>query len=394
LNIETKFEATQQARKWLENQLEIMKAKLEKAEENLNEYAANNEIVFLDYNMDREGSGAGAENIITKRLGDISTELTEASSERIRKEILYNELSSGQADMSSLVMGTPLIQSLKQEHAKTESEYNENLKIYKPDYPKMVQMKEHMDQLKKRIDNETGKIVVSIKKDYEAAVKREEYLKTAFENQKKEALDLNNRSVQYLILKREADTNKELYNGLLQRMKETGISASMTSSNIQVIDKAEIPKKPFKPDKSRNILLSLLIGLFGGVGLAFFAEYLDNTVKTPEDIEKKTRMPSLGLVPLYTAGKNRIPVELVTYSKEKSPLTEAYSSIRTYLLFSSAGRPPQVMLITSPRKEEGKTTTLINMICANQGCTKYLNCRIKPGFPPFSQAILKSMMFR
>ncbi len=226
----------------------------------------------------------------------------------------------------------------------------------------MVKIRELADQLKKRMDSETKKIVSSIKKDYEAALKRESYLRSAFEKQKKDALDLNSRSVQYQILKREADTNKELYNGLLQRLKETGISASLTSSNIQILDRAEVPKSPFSPKKSRNILLSLIIGLFGGIGLAFFAEYLDNTIKTPEDIEKKIMMPSLGLVPLYKSQESQknLPVEFISHSDTKSQMSEAYTSIRTFLLFSTAGKPPKVMMVTSARREEGKTTTSVN----------------------------------
>lgn len=358
LNIESKFEATQQAREWLEKQLEAMKAKVEQAEEKLNEYAAKNEIIFLD----KESKGNDSENIITKRLSELSTELTTATSDRIHKEALYNEIKSGEPDSSSLVMGNALIMTLKKDYASLESDYNQNLKVYKPDYPKMVKQKELIDQTKKRIDAETKKVVSSIKKDYEAALKRESYLKTAFEKQKQEALDLNTRSVQYQILKREADTNKELYNGLLQRLKETGISASLTSSNIQILDRAEVPKSPYKPKKTLNILLSLIVGLFGGVGLAFFAEYLDNTIKTPEDVEKRIYMPSLGLVPLYDqkANPKNLPVEYISHLDSKSQLSEAYSSIRTFLLFSTAGKPPKVMMVTSPRREEGKTTTAIN----------------------------------
>ena len=361
LNIESKFEATQQAREWLEKQLEIMKAKVEQAEEKLNEYASKNGILFVETTVDKEGK-SGSENIMTKKISELSTEMTTATSDRIQREALYNEIRSGDPESSSLVMGNALVLSLKKDYAALESEYNQNLKIYKPDYPKMVKLRELTEQIKKKIDAETKKIITSTKKDYEAALRRESYLKSAFEKQKRETLDLNERSVQYQILKREADTNKELYNGLLQRLKETGISASLTASNIQILDRAEVPKGPFKPKKVLNILLSLIVGLFGGVGLAFFAEYLDNTVKTPEDVEKKILMPSLGLVPLYknTDSTRNLPVEFITHSDTKSLMSEAYSSIRTFLLFSTAGKPPKVMMVTSARREEGKTTTSIN----------------------------------
>jgi capsular exopolysaccharide synthesis family protein len=382
LNIESKYEATQQAREWLEKQLEAMKVKVEQAEEKLNQYAGKNEIIFLETKVDDNGKGGGSENLVTKKLASLSTELIAATSERIQKEALYNELKAGDVESSSLVMNSPLMQGLRKDQAALESEYNQNLKIYKPDYPKMVKLKELIDQINKRMATEAKKIVNSIRKDYEAAVKKEGYLKAAFDKQKQEALDLNNRAVQYLILKREADTNKELYNGLLQRLKETGISATLNASNIQILDKAEVPKWPFKPNRQRNILLALIVGLFGGVGLAFFTEYLDNTIKTPEDVEKRMFMPSLGIVPLYTSdpaakalrekkksrprnaiarpADRQLPVEYISHLDSKSQLSEAYSSIRTFLLFSSAGKPPKVMMVTSPRREEGKTTTSIN----------------------------------
>ena len=177
LNIESKFDSTQQAREWLEKQLDSMKAKVEQAEEKLNAYAAQNEIIFFESTTDKEGNKSGGENIITRKLSELSTELTSATSDRIQKEALYNEIRSGEADSSSLVMGNSVIQSLKKDYGALDSEYNQNLKIYKPDYPKMVKIRELADQLKKRMDSETKKIVSSIKKDYEAALKRESYLK-------------------------------------------------------------------------------------------------------------------------------------------------------------------------------------------------------------------------
>ncbi len=359
LNIETKFEATHQAREWLEKQLETMKVKVEQAEEKLNEYAAKNEIIFIE-KTNEQGKGTESENIVTKKLSELSSKLTEATSDRISKEALYNEIRSDDPESSSVVMNNPLILDLKKTLATLETEYTEQLKIYKPDYPKMVRLKEQINQIKKKLDAESRKIVASIRNDYEIAVKRENQLKAALESQKNKALDLNQRIIQYQILKREADTNKELYNGLLQRLKETGISASLTTSNIQVLDRAEIPKEPYKPNKTLNIMLSIVVGLLGGIGIAFFTEYLDNTVKTPEDIEKKVYLPHLGFVPTYINKKEKLPVEYIAHNREDSIIAEAYRSIRTFLLLSTGGKPPRIMMVTSPIREDGKTTTAIN----------------------------------
>jgi len=358
LNIESKFEATYQARTWLEKQIEIMKAKVEQAEEKVNEYAARNEIVFLQKDMG--GDSSDSENIITKKLSELSTELTGATAERIEKEALYREIGTGNSEASSVVINNPLVSSLNRDIAALESEYNQNLKIYKPDYPKMVMLKANIDQLKKKIAAETRKVILSVRKDYEVALAREKKLSATFDAFKKEALDLNQRSIQYQILKREADTNKELYNGLLQRLKETGVSSSLTSSNIHVLDKAEVPRTPYKPKKLLNIMLSLIVGLFGGIGLAFFTEYLDKTVKTPRDVKDKICLTPLGFIPHHNGGKELMPVEYVTHIDAKSPIAEAYRSIRTLLLLSTGSKPPRVMMITSTGREEGKTTTAIN----------------------------------
>jgi len=358
LNIESKFEATYQARTWLEKQLEVMKAKVEHAEEKLNEYAAQHGIVFLQKDMD--GKSSDSENIITKKLSELSTELTEATADRIDKEALYREMRTGNPETSSVVINNLLVSSLNKDIAALESEYNQNLKIYKPDYPKMVMLKENIDQLKKKSAVETRKVTLSVKKDYEVALTREKKLSAAFDAMKKEALDLNQRSIQYQILKREADTNKELYNGLLQRLKETGVSSSLTASNIQVLDKAEVPRTPYKPNKRLNIVLSLIVGLFGGIGLAFFTEYLDKTVKTPKDIRDKICLTPLGFVPHHDSNKELMPVEYVTHMDGRSPIAEAYRSIRTLLLLSTGSKPPRIMMITSTGREEGKTTTAVN----------------------------------
>lgn len=360
LNIGSKFEATQQARTWLEKQLDVMKAKVEQAEEKLNEYASKNGIIFLE-KTDAEGKGTDSENIVTKKLSELSTELTEATADRISREALFREMHTGDHDANSVVMNNPLILDLKKTYAALDAEYNHQLKIYKPEYPKMVQLKEQMNRVKKRIDQETKRIVTSVRKDYETAVKRETHLKSVLAAQKKEALDLNQRAVQYQILKREADANKELYNGLLQRLKETGVSASLTASNIQILDKAEVPENPSKPNKTLNIMLAIVVGLFGGVGLAFFSEYLDNTIKTPEDIEKRIAVPPLGLVPCLAENKENLPVESIAHGDARGPLAEAYRSIRTFLLLSTGGKPPKVMMVTSPIRDEGKTTTVVNI---------------------------------
>lgn len=358
-NFESKFNASQQARDWLEKQLDDMKAKVEGSEEKLNEYASKKGIIFVTEGDTGDGKNKQAQNIVTKKLAELSTHLVEATADRISREALHRESQQGDIGSSSIVLSSSLIQTLKKESASMEAEYSQLSKVYKPDYPKMIRLEEQINRLKIRIDDETKRIISGIKKDFEAALKRENYLKATLENYKKEVLDFNDKMVQYQILKRETETNRELYNSLLQRLKETGISASLTASNIQILDRAEVPRSPYKPNKKMNLLLAIITGLFGGIGLAFFVEYLDSTVKTPDDVEKRVLLPSLGLVPNFAkhGSKN---IKLITLEDKKSPLSEAYRSIGTYIQFSTAVKPPRTILITSPRQGEGKTTTALN----------------------------------
>jgi capsular exopolysaccharide synthesis family protein len=228
-----------------------------------------------------------------------------------------------------------------------------------------------MQTIQKRIDGEIGRIIRGIRNDYESSLRKESLLRRAFEQQKSRVLEMKEKAIQYNILKREADTNKELYKGLLQRMKEAGVSAGIMASNIQIVDQAELPTKPYKPNKRLNLLLAAVVGLFLGVGLAFFFEILDNTVKTPEDLEQLIRLPSFGMVPEISSERRRrlesgdsYPVELVTHGHPKSMLSEAYRNIRTSILLSFSEKPPKRIVISSPNPFEGKTTTAINTAIA------------------------------
>ena len=196
-------------------------------------------------------------------------------------------------------------------------------------------------------------------------------IRTAFEEQRTRVMAMKEQSIQYNILKREADTNRELYKDLLQRMKQAGVSAGITASNIKVIDPAEVPGGPYKPNVQMNLLLAMVVGLFLGVGLAFFSEYLDNTIKTPEDVEQFIRLPSFGMVPELSYEKKKrsekgafYPVELITHGHPKSVLSEAYRNIRTSILLSFSEKPPKKIAVTSANPFEGKTTTVVNTAIA------------------------------
>jgi succinoglycan biosynthesis transport protein ExoP len=228
-----------------------------------------------------------------------------------------------------------------------------------------------MNTVQKRLGAEVNRIIAGIKHDYESSLRRESLLEQAFQRQKAKAMEMKQKAIRYNILKREADTNRDLYNSLLQRMKEAGVSAGITASNIQIVDGAEMPTKPFKPNKRLNLLLATVVGLFLGLGLAFFFEYLDNTVKTPEDVEQLIRLPSFGMIPEISYERRRrleegthYPVELITFAQPKSMLSEAYRNVRTSILLSFSEKPPKRIVISSPNPAEGKTTTVVNTAIA------------------------------
>ncbi|MCJ7783504.1 MAG: polysaccharide biosynthesis tyrosine autokinase, partial [Desulfobacterales bacterium] len=360
-NLEARFISTEQAKEWLTKQLEDLKAKVERADENLQEFGSEHDIISLDEK----------ENVTMQRLTELNETLTKAEAERMAKEALYKQTGVRNFDSFPSILENKLIQDLKQAYIHLEAQYMRLSETFKPEYPEMVRLKNQMETLQKRLKGEIDKMILGIKGDYESSLRREALLRQAFQQQKAKALEMKGKAIQYNILKREADTNRELYKGLLLRMKEAGVSAGITASNIQIVDPAELPTQPYKPNKRLNLLLAAVVGLFLGVGLAFFFEYLDNTIKTPEDLEQWVRLPSFGMVPEISNGRRgrlekgaSYPVELVTFGHPKSMLSEAYRSIRTSILLSSSEKPPKKITITSPNPSEGKTTTVINTAIA------------------------------
>lgn len=360
-SVESRFIATEQVKEWLSRELEDLKAKVERADEALQAFGSEHDIISFE----------DKENVSLQRLNELNDSLTKAEADRMAQEVLYKQTKERNFDSLPSILENKLIMDLKQTYIQLETQYTKLSETFKPENPEMVRLKSQMQSIQKRSDLEISKIVKGIKNGYELSLRKETLLRHAFEQQKAKVMVMKGQAIQYNILKREADTNRELYKGLLQRMKEAGVSAGLTASNIRVVDQAEIPTSPYKPDKRRNLLLAAVIGLFLGVGLAFFFEYLDNTVKTPEDVEQLTRLPSFGMVPEIAYEKRRrlekestYPVELVTHRHPKSILSEAYRNIRTSILLSFSEKPPKRIAISSPNPIEGKTTTAINTAIA------------------------------
>jgi polysaccharide biosynthesis transport protein len=366
-NIRSHYDETTRATTWLRNELDELRIKVQESEDQRIAYERKNQIWTLD----------DKSNITSQRLADVNKALTEAQEERMRKEALFQFAKAGDiADVPQL-RNNPVLQGFLQKRQTTTEEYNDALSQYGPNFPKVLRLQAQLKDVDQLIQKENVKTLNDIELDYREAMQRESMLVHALDLQKVEANTMAERMVEYNILKREAEASKTLYDGLMTKLKEVGISSALQSSNIRVVDPAMIPAYPSRPAKARNIALSFLVGLVGGIGLALMREYLDNTVKTPDDIETLARLPSLAVVPQF-AGSNgngsrkrllhgiatnghEKRIELVAQHLPKSQMSEAFRALRTSLLLSQPGRPPQVILVTSALPREGKTTAAANL---------------------------------
>lgn len=352
-DLDSRVDASKEGKEFLAKQIDNARMKVETSEEKLNQYASQNEIIFLDNDK---------QSVLSKKLSEISSALGLETTERVRKEALYRQLRESGTN-NPVILNDGLIQSLKKEHATLEAEYFNLSKTFTPDYPKMQNLKSQIDSLRDRIEREKRNIIKSVESDYHAAIKKENYLQSAVEGQKKQVLDFQERAVQYQTLKREVEVNKEMHNSLLQRYNEVGLAALNKSTNIQIVDRALFPKWPSKPDKVKNILLSLIFGLAGGIGLAFLLDYFDNSITDTSVIEKRLRLPSLGIVP-FQPKLNLSSRPQIVSSEFTNPIAEAFRSISTFIKLSSSTNPPRTILVTSPGEKEGKTTVCINVASA------------------------------
>jgi succinoglycan biosynthesis transport protein ExoP len=365
-NFRSKYDATTQASNWLSSELEELRIKVEKSEDARIAYERQNQIWQIDEKQD----------ITTQKLSDLSKAVTEAQTVLAEKEALYRMAVAGSVDSMPGIPENGVLPNLLKKKSDLDEQYADAVNLYGPNYPKVqrlaAQQKELDEDLAKARKTETE----SVQQDYNTAQSRVELLQEALDKQKSQANDLAEKLVQYHILQHDAESNKQLYDGLLQKLKEAGITAGLRSSNIRVVDPALAPSYPSRPQKGRNILLGLLVGLVGGVGLALLREYLDNTVKSPDDIEALTGLPSLAVVPSMpglNGHHKRLPgggvpdgasgsrVELLAFMQPKSQISEAFRALRTSLLLSQADHPPQVILVTSALPREGKTTAAVNL---------------------------------
>ncbi|RZB31538.1 MAG: polysaccharide biosynthesis transport protein [Desulfobacteraceae bacterium Eth-SRB2] len=362
-NLEIKLLAAKDAVKWLGERVSDERKKVEAAEKALLRYKEENQIIT--------GFSSDAENITAQKLAELNAQVVEAESKRVEAETRYHQAltlknSPDMLDSIPEVLSNDLVKEVKKMEVVLYSRMSELSKKYGRNHPQMQAIESELADLKKRKAVEAKRVVNSLKNEYKLALAREESLKHALAKQKTESLQFNKKAVQFGVLQRETESSKHMYELLIKRFKETSLTEEMKTGNIRIIDKAEVPRLPVKPKKKLNLLLAVIVGLSLGVGLAFFLEYLDNTIKLPEEIKEELKIPYLGPVPAFSADGNphTVPLDLVTIHSPKSNASESYRGIRTGILFSSADTTPQVIMVTSAGPKEGKTSSSTNLSVA------------------------------
>ena len=366
-NIKSKFDSTMQASDWLSKQLYDLQLKVETSQEKILRYEKANGMLGVDEKQ----------NIITAKLDELNKELTVAESDRIQKQSQYEQSLSNNAELLDNADKDSLIGKLRSQEADLKMQYAQLTSQFDESYPKVIELKGQLKELDANIQTEIKKISARAETQYEASLHHEKLLRVAFEAQKEEANKLNEKAVDYNLLKRDYETNRKLYEELLEKLKQASVSAGLKSSNIRIVDAARVPTTPSSPNIPRNIELSLLLGTLGGVALVFVLEALDTTVRTPEQAEIVSALPSLGIIPLSVSGSRlsmsggrpfligRSPslgMELITHNRPQTQIAESFRSLRTSILLSGPFESrPKVLLITSALPKEGKSSTSVNL---------------------------------
>ena len=350
-----RFDSTSGSKRFLENEIGDTQARLETSEKKLTEFARQYRVIDVE---DRN-------NIILTRLGDLNQALAQVQAQRIDAESRFRQSQISDSENLANTFDNAFIRSLREELANNRAMYFEKLEIYKPDYPEMQQIEARAKQIQAAIDEQSNKISSNYRSNYEQLDDNEKRLRTEIENLTSQLLDLQDRAVTYNILKREWEANKEIYAGLLERTKEVGVVAGMEVNIAQMVDPAKTPGRPVSPNLKLNLLLSVLLGLFTGICLALLLKFLDRTINSLKELTRVTGLGQLGLVPLIGSSKSTVKVnknsQNVSNLMHASEYAESIQSIRTAIMFSSAGGVPKSIMFTSSVASEGKSTVSLSI---------------------------------
>jgi polysaccharide biosynthesis transport protein len=349
-SMESQLATLHSAEMFLDKQIAAAKIKLEQSEKELNEFARRTGIISLDSRL----------NLVMRELEEVNNALSQAVTVRIAKETLHRQAQKDGGESLPTVMNNELMKELKRQHNELQTEYQQLSTVFKDEYPQVKKIKARMKELESNYNRELQRIIDSIRLEYEAALDNEERLKQKAEQQKQLAIELNDRATQYKILEREVVTNKEVYNSLLTRSKEISATVGSDAGQLEIIDRARPPLSPYKPNVRRSLMLGILLGAFGGVGLAFLLEYMDNTVKNPDEFSLRHRIPVLGLIPFREKKSDEEDLPFIVFNEPRAPMSEAIRTTMFSIGLSSSEEPPKTMLVTSVLPDVGKSTLAAN----------------------------------
>jgi len=372
-NTQTAYNTSEQATQSVSRLILRLRDEIDEKERKLQEYAREREIIPLDEKQDMH----------TQKLNDLNVAYTRAQTSRIEKEARYAALKETPADQVTELMVNDLLQSLAGKHAELERQYAQMSSRFKPDWPAMARLKSELEKTAARLESERSdlyqRMLGAAREEYAAAFKEEQSLGDALEDQKRAAQEAGLRAIEYKNIKLEVENRRKTLDELLKRQTETDTKAGMADtplSNIRVVDRAEPPRFPSSPRKGLNFLMSLAAGLGLGVALAFFFDYMDDSVNSAEDLIKTTGLACIGMVPVHSrqgrrlrvvrAARNaqedsRPEIDMATLRDTQSHTAEAFRELRTTLLVSSPGKAPRSLLVTSAQPREGKTATAVNL---------------------------------
>ncbi|WP_230482005.1 GumC family protein [Sphingomonas sp. Leaf21] len=350
-NLERKVQATSYGRNLLQRQIAQAKERLDESQRQLVGYASAQRIINLPGQSNAQGA-TSERPIVADELQALNSALSQAIADRVQAEAQYRE--QGANGASSDALRNQAINSLRQRRAELAGDYQRLMVQFEPEYPPARAIKAQMDQLDRSIAREEARVSGSAQAEFRSAERRETELRAQVERLKSNYLDLRNRSIQYNIYQQEVDTNRALYDALLQRFKEIGVAGGVGINNIAVVDSANVPEVPSSPRLLLNLALAILAGLSLGALLAFALEQLDEAIADPQEVEQRLGLPLLGTVPKI---EGVAPREALL--DRKSELVEAYLAIQTSLTFATEHGVPRSLAVTSTRPAEGKSTTAL-----------------------------------
>lgn len=348
--------ASKESNSFLADQLAQQKQALDQSERALQEYKVRNGAVAL---TDPQN------NIIARKLSDVSAEVTRARNARLEKEQLHQTLVGIRHDPAKLeahpaIFANGTIQRLRSEIGQLKSEDAKQATTFGPQSAVRKEIAANLTAKEQQLQQEIDKVVSSVQSDYQLAKAQEDALDAQLQEQKRASLSQDNVALGYMALEREAASNRQLYNDLMERAKVTGVTGEYKGTNVQVIDQAELPRVPVLPNHQRDLMFALMTGFLLAVGLAFGMEYLDSRIKTPDDIKQHLGVPFLGLVPAVPAKEVKGPSPLLDRGVPPN-FSEAMRGIRTSVIFSSATDGARTVMVTSTAPSEGKTVVSSNL---------------------------------